>query len=235
MESAIERYGFFLEEISGQSGIDFTHERPDLDPRLNHILPQIASVGASVSVVDYNNNGWQDIYLTNSKYGTKNALYMNMGDGTFRDIAGELGIADVNNDGTGVSMGAVWGDYNNSGYEDLFIYKWGKPELYRNENGTGFTRVTDEAGLPEWINANTALWLDYDRDGQLDLFIGGYYAEHVNLWQLTTTKIMPESFEYAQNGGRKYLFRVLNASASPYHAGKGLDTDAIMALTRGEP
>jgi hypothetical protein len=61
--------------------------------------------------------------------------------------------------------------------------------------------------LPGWINANTAIWLDYDRNGLLDLFIGGYYAEHVNLWKLETTKMMPESFEYAQNGGRKYMLR----------------------------
>jgi hypothetical protein len=63
--------------------------------------------------------------------------------------------------------------------------------------------------LPGWVNANTAVWLDYDGDGKLDLFIGGYYPEDVDLWHLKTTKIMPESFEYARNGGRKYLFHNL--------------------------
>ncbi len=206
MESAIERYGFYLEEISDQIGIDFVHQRPDLDPQLDHILPQIASVGASVSIVDFNNNGLPDIYLTNSRYGTSNALYKNLGDGTFQDIADELGIGDVNIEGTGVSMGAIWGDYNNSGYEDLFLYKWGKPELFRNENGQGFTRVTDETGLPEWVNANSAVWLDYNNNGHLDLFIGGYYHEEVDFWNLTSTRIMPDSYEYATNGGRNYLF-----------------------------
>jgi hypothetical protein len=118
-----------------------------------------------------------------------------------------MGVADVNRVGTGVSMGAVWGDYDNDGYEDLFLYKWGRPELFRNDRGHRFLRVTEHAGLPSWINANTAIWLDYDRDGLLDLFIGGYYAENINLWKLTTTSIMPESFEYAQNGGRKYMLR----------------------------
>ncbi len=103
-------------------------------------------------------------------------------------------------------MGAVWGDYDNDGYEDLFLYKWGRPELFHNDGGKAFTRVTDKAGLPGWVNANTALWFDYDRDGRLDLFLGGYYPEDVNLWHLKTTRMMPESFEYAQNGGRKYLF-----------------------------
>ena len=61
------------------------------------------------------------------------------------------------------------------------------------------------------MNANTAIWFDYDRDGQLDLFMGGYYSEAIDLWHLQTTKMMPESFEYAKNGGRKYLFRNLGA------------------------
>ena len=207
MESAIQRYGFFLEEVSEEVGIQFTHQSPKLDERLEHILPQVASIGASVSVADVNSDGYHDIYLTNSRYDTKNALYKNNGDGTFTNIAPEMGIADLNKEGTGVSMGAIWGDFNNSGYEDLFLYKWGKPELFRNDDGKGFTRITAEAGLPDWINANTAVWLDYDGDGFLDLFIGGYYDESINLWELESTKIMPDSYEYATNGGRNYLFK----------------------------
>jgi hypothetical protein len=106
-------------------------------------------------------------------------------------------------------MGAVWGDYDNDGYEDLFLIKWGRPELYHNDHGHGFTRVSEQAGLPPWINANTAVWFDYDGDGLLDLFVGGYYAEDIDLWHLNTTRIMPDSFEYAKNGGRKYLFHNL--------------------------
>jgi hypothetical protein len=67
--------------------------------------------------------------------------------------------------------------------------------------------------LPAWVNANTAVWFDYDRDGRLDLFLGGYYAEDVDLWHLKNTKMMPESFEYAKNGGRKYLFHNLGDGA----------------------
>lgn len=205
IESAIARYGFFLEEVSGQAEIEFLHRRPGLDPRLEHIRPQIGSVGASVSIVDVDNDGLPDIYLTNSAFDLPNALYRNQGDGTFRDVAAELGIADLNVAGQGVSMGAVWGDYNNSGYEDLFVYRWGRPELFRNDGENGFTRVTEEAGLPEWINANTAVWLDYNGNGYLDLFIGGYFHEDVNFWELSTTRIMPDSYEYATNGGRNYL------------------------------
>ena len=84
-------------------------------------------------------------------------------------------------------MGAVWGDYDNDGYEDLFLYKWGRPELFHNDGGRHFTRVTEAATLPNWVNANTAIWFDYDGDGLLDLFIGGYYSEDIDLWNLKTT------------------------------------------------
>ena len=166
-------------------------------------------MGAAVSIVDFDRDGWPDIYVTNSAEGSKNGLYRNNHDGTFTDVAEQMGVADVNQPGTGVSMGAVWGDYDNDGYEDLFLYKWGKPELFHNDHGHGFTRVTDQAGLPAWVNANTAIWFDYDGDGKLDFFIGGYYSEKMDLWHLKNTRIMPESFEYAKNGGRKYLLRNL--------------------------
>ena len=207
--AALERHGFYLTEVSKAAGVDFVHRAPTLDPKLKGIMPQVASMGASVSIVDFDRDGWADIYVTNSAEGSKNALYRNQHDGTFKDVAGELGVADVNQPGTGVSMGAVWGDYDNDGYEDLLLIKWGRPELFHNDGGHGFTRVTEQTGLPKWINANTAVWFDYDGDGLLDLFIGGYYSEDLDLWHLASTRIMPDSFEYAKNGGRKYLFHNL--------------------------
>ena len=207
--TALARHGFYLEEVSRAAGINFVHQSPKLDPKLDPIMPEVASMGASVSIVDFDRDGWPDIYVTNSAIGSKNALYRNMHDGTFKDVADEMGIADVNQPGTGVSTGAVWGDYDNDGYEDLFLIKWGRPELFHNDQGRGFTRVTEQASLPPWINANTAIWFDYDGDGLLDLFVGGYYSEDIDLWHLTTTRIMPDSFEYAKNGGRKYLFHNL--------------------------
>jgi hypothetical protein len=208
-QSVLARYGFHLEEVAKPSGIDFQHQAPRLDAKLDHIMPQVASMGAAISVVDFDRDGWQDLYVTNSGEGSLNCLYRNQADGTFKDVAAEMNVADVNQPGTGVSMGAVWGDYDNDGYEDLFLYKWGRPELFHNDAGRGFTRATDGAGLPAWVNANTAIWFDYDRDGRLDIFLGGYYPESVDLWHLQTTRMMPESFEYARNGGRKYLFHNL--------------------------
>lgn len=208
-ERALEHYGFTMTESSKAAGISFSHKAPTLDRKLGHIMEQVASMGAAVSVVDFDRDGYDDLYVINSGEGSSNALFRNEKDGAFSDVADKLGIADVNRTGTGVSMGAVWGDYDNDGFEDLLLYKWGKPELFHNDGGKHFTRVTEQAGLPPWVNANTAVWFDYDRDGKLDLFLGGYYSEKVDLWHLSDTKMMPESFEYAQNGGRKYLFHNL--------------------------
>jgi hypothetical protein len=224
-QAALSRYGFHLEEVAKASGIDFHHQAPTLDHKLDHIMPQVASMGAAVSIVDFDRDGWADIYVTNSGEGSLNCLYRNLGDGTFKDVAGEMKLADVNQPGTGVSMGAVWGDYDNDGYEDLFLYKWGRPELFHNDAGRGFTRATEQAGLPSWANANTAIWFDYDRDGRLDLFLGGYYSEAVDLWHLQTTEMMPESFEYARNGGRKFLFHNLGGGRfEEVSSGLGIDT-----------
>ena len=224
-KTALARYGFYLEEVAQASGVNFVHQAPTLDRQLDHIMPQVASMGAAVSVVDFDRDGWADLYVTNSGEGSKNCLYRNMADGSFKDVATEMGLADVNQAGTGVSMGAVWGDYDNDGYEDLFLYKWGRPELFHNDGGKGFTRVTEKVDLPSWLNANTAIWFDYDNDGLLDLFVGGYYAEDVDLWHLKTTRMMPESFEYAKNGGRKYLFHNLgHGSFAEVSAQLGIDS-----------
>ena len=223
--TALARYGFRFQESAKAAGIDFVHTAATFDPKLQHIMPQVASMGAAVSIVDFDRDGWPDIYVTNSGEGSHNALYRNLGNGTFRDVAAEVGLADVNQPGTGVSTGAVWGDYDNDGYEDVLIYKWGKPELFHNDGGKHFTRVTEQAGLPQWVNANTAVWFDYDHDGKLDLFLAGYYPEDVDLWHLKNTKMMPESFEYARNGGRKYLFHNLGGGRFEEVSGRmGIDS-----------
>jgi hypothetical protein len=199
------RFGFQLAESAKRRGVDFVHEAPTFDSKLEHIMPQVASTGASVAVADFDKDGWQDFYVTNSREGSLNRLYRNKGDGTFEDVAPSVGLADVNQRDTGVSMGAVWGDYDNDGFDDLFLYRYGQPQLFHNEGGKRF--VAAGSGFPRWVNANAATWLDFDRDGRLDLFLAGYWPDDIDLWKLETTRIMPESFEYANNGGRKYLLR----------------------------
>lgn len=204
-ELSLKKFGFYLEPDNKNTDINFKHSSPDLDAKLKNIAPQIASMGASVSVVDFDNDGWNDIYFTDSKTGSQNALFRNLHNGKFENVANEMGVADLNEKGEGSSMGAVWADYDNDGYKDLFLYRWGKPELFHNIGGKKFENVTAGSGLPRWVNSNCAIWFDFNNDGLLDLFIGGYFSEKYDLQNLSTTKIMPESFRYANNGGRNYL------------------------------
>ncbi len=205
--------GFRFQEISARAGVEFVHHPPELDPKLSHIEPYIAMMGASVAAVDANDDGWVDLYFTNSRFGHPNAFYLNQGDGTFREIAGEVGLAELNRRGEGVSMGSVWADYDNDGDTDALVYRWGRLALMENrlsETGTlAFEDVTGEAGLDRWMNSNCAVWFDYDRDGRLDLYVCGYYREDLTLWDLETTSVLPESWEYAMNGGENRLFRNL--------------------------
>ncbi len=192
-------------EVAQQSGIDFVHQGPTLDPKVAHIAPHIAALGACVSVVDVNNDNWPDLYFTTSRFGAANALYLNQRDGTFRDVAAEAGVASLNRPGEGVSMGAVWGDYDNDGLEDLLVYKWGYLQLFHNLGNLKFADVTAQSGLRRWINSNGAVWLDFDRDGLLDLYVTGYFRSDIDFWHLRTTRIMQESWEFASNGGKNLL------------------------------
>src|SRR5882762_6175251 len=81
-----------LSEVAHASGIDFVHQSPTLDPKVNHIAAHIAALGACVSVADVNNDGWPDLYFTSSRFGAANALYLNQKDGTFRDVSAEAGV-----------------------------------------------------------------------------------------------------------------------------------------------
>jgi len=204
-----EHPGFALEDVTARAGIAFVHHRPVLDHKIDNIAPHVAALGASVSVADVNGDGLPDLYFTNSRFGEPNALYINNGDGTFREAAREAGLADLNTPDKGVSMGAVWGDFDNDGLEDLLVYRYGKLSLFKNLGGLRFRDVTVEAGLDQWINSNGAIWFDYDRDGLLDLYVTAYFRSDVNLYDLTSTKIMHDSFEFANNGGKNRLFHNL--------------------------
>ena len=100
---ALARYGFRLDEVSKRIGVDTVHQAPTFDHQFEHIMPQVAAMGAAVAVADFDRDGWQDFYVTNSGEGSRNHLYRNLGDGSFRDVAGEMGVADVNQAGTGAS------------------------------------------------------------------------------------------------------------------------------------
>ena len=203
------RPGFMLHDETAAAGIHFVHHRPTFDPKIANVEPHVAALGASVAVTDFDGDGWPDLYFTNSRFGEPNALYRNRGDGTFDEVAASAGLADLNRPGDGVSMGSVWGDFDNDGREDVLVYRYGRLALFHNVDGHHFEEVTEKAGLRRWVNSNGAVWLDYDRDGLLDLYVTAYFRDDVDLWHLTTTRIMHDSFEFATNGGRNLLFHNL--------------------------
>jgi hypothetical protein len=136
----------------------------------------VETMGCGIAFLDYDNDGWLDIFMLSgtrmhgAPAGTTNRLYKNNRDGTFRDITEQAGLTL-----TGWAFGVTVGDYNNDGYEDLFVTYWGQNVLYRNNGDGTFTDVTREAGLanaPRWSTGCT--WIDYDRDGRLDLFVSHY-------------------------------------------------------------
>ncbi len=159
----------FEEVPPSASGITWMHENAMSDERY---LPE--TLGPGCAFLDYDNDGWMDIYLVNSgpcdfykpKKPLKNALYKNNRDGTFTDVTDKAGVP-----GGTFSMGVAVGDYNNDGQLDLFITSYGRCILYRNNGDGTFTNVTDRAGLaaPGWTTS--AVWFDYDNDGFLDLFV----------------------------------------------------------------
>lgn len=147
---------------------------------VKHKRSIIETKGSGVAFFDFDNDGWIDIYLTNGNrldaqwsrgQAPTSHLYKNNRDGTFTDVTANSGLAR-----TGWQTGVCVGDYNNDGWDDLFCCFWGQNILFRNNGNGTFTDVTREAGLHQdhvrWGAGCT--FLDYDRDGHLDLFVCNY-------------------------------------------------------------
>ena len=153
---------------------------PNVWGGVNHKNYIIEAKGSGIAFFDYDMDGWLDVFLTNGMrleetYTPENAptthLFKNNRDGTFTDVTAKAGIAS-----TGWTVGVCVGDYDNDGWDDLFCTTWGHNVLWHNNGDGTFTDVTKKAGLyDERVRWNSGCcWLDYDRDGHLDLFVGNY-------------------------------------------------------------
>lgn len=159
----------FEQILPSASGISWAHVA-GLSPEM--YLPE--TVGAGCGFIDYDNDGWMDIYLVNSgpcdfyrpAKPLRNALYHNNRDGTFTDVTEKAGVP-----GNAYGMGVAVGDYDGDGLPDLYVTQYAKNILYHNNGDGTFTDVTSRAGLsdPGW--GTSAVWFDYDNDGRLDLFV----------------------------------------------------------------
>lgn len=130
----------------------------------------IETTGSGVAFIDYDNDGYLDIFVLSGDGGT-NRMYHNDRNGRFTDVTAELGLTS-----SGWAEGVCAGDYDNDGYTDLFVTYWGQNRLYRNLNGKRFEDVTAKAHLTQdRVRYNTGCaFLDYDGDGHLDLFVANY-------------------------------------------------------------
>lgn len=167
-------------DVATQAGLSF----PVIYGGLKRKSYIIETVGCGVAFLDFDNDGWLDIFVL---CGTRmdapvpdssNRLYKNNRDGTFTDVTEKAGLIR-----SGWASGVTVGDYNNDGFEDIFITYYGQNVLYRNNGDGTFTDVTQHAGLlyegnPRWGSGCT--FLDYDRDGHLDLFVSNYVDLHLD-------------------------------------------------------
>jgi hypothetical protein len=194
----------WFRDITHEAGIDHKHTNRTFDNPYAKIMAGYTALGASVAVADFDGDGYDDMFLTDSAQNGKNRLYHNNHNLTFTDIAEQAGVAD-GNDSANVSAAALWLDFNNDGRPDLFVVRFGHSQLFQNLGNGKFKDVTKQAGLDRYMNAITAIAFDYDHDGNVDLFVGGYF-QPVNLFKPDTPRFFPESFETANNGGGVVLF-----------------------------
>ncbi len=166
--------GITFVDVAASSKITFKHDNAASTQRY-----LIETMGSGAAWIDYDNDGYLDLYLVNSAatnaytpaHSLRSALYHSNGDGTFTDVTEQARVGAVGLFGMGVAVG----DYDNDGFEDLYVVGYGRSILYHNNGDGTFTDVTERAGvanLGKW--GSSAAWFDYDHDGKLDLIVANY-------------------------------------------------------------
>jgi len=197
-----------FEEVGERAGARTTHQGRKFIGKHAEVLRMFTTGGTAAAVGDFNNDGLADLFVTDAGEGRPNHLLVNQGDFRFEEKAEELGV-DGGNEPETIVTDALWLDYDNDGFQDLLVARFGTPILYHNEQGRGFRDVTKGSGLDEHASSIAAIALDYDNDGRLDILLGHYFAA-VNLFQLESTKVLPTNLDDAVNGGGLSLWRNVN-------------------------
>jgi hypothetical protein len=194
---AVSRIRF--EDITSTTGINIRHHTRTYHGKNADVLRMFTAGGAAVAVGDYDNDGYEDLFITDSENGKPNHLFHNNHDGTFTDVAQEAGVAG-GNDASNIVSDAIWFDYDNDGLLDLLVARFGTPILYHNEGHGKFRDVTASSGLNKFGNTIAVIAFDYDNDGYLDLLFGNYF-QPVNLQDLKDPHVLPNNLDAATNGG----------------------------------
>jgi hypothetical protein len=209
--------GLSFTDISREAGISFRYNFGDYT--YENILE---SSGSGVTILDYNGDGWMDLYMLNGTYlegisdakgiifkNTPNHLYHNNGDGTFTEVAKEAGVDDRH---WSMAAGAI--DYDGDGDVDMYLLNYGPNVFYRNNGDGTFTDIAEDLGLtgPETLNGfkkwsvGVAFW-DYNMDTRVDMMVGNFLAFDPDYVSPTTPDMMPHPSEYR---GRKCTTRIRN-------------------------
>lgn len=191
-----------LVDVTREAGITFAYNTGDSD-----ITNIIESNAGGCAFLDYDGDGDLDVYFVNGAYiegfsgvqgrrykaKLSNALYRNNGDGSFSDVTAQAGVGD-----RGMGMGVSVADYDNDGHPDLFVTNYGRNVLYHNNGSGRFTDVTRQAGLASdsTLSSTGSTWLDYDRDGYLDLYVGHYVAYDPNYQYYYAAQRFPGPLAY---------------------------------------
>ncbi len=208
----------WFREVSEAAGVARPHHERRFHNPYARIMEGYTALGAAAAVADYDGDGLDDLFVTDSAEDGRNHLYRNLGGFRFEDVAEAAGVARGNDAGDACAD-ALWFDYDGDGDPDLFVVRFGQSLLYRNDGDGTFTGVTAAAGLSRYANSITAIAFDYDLDGDLDLFVGDYFRP-VDVFDPDTPRFFPESFESAENGGGVTLWQ---------NRGDGTFVDATVA------
>jgi len=195
------------EDVTEKSGINFRHSFGE--QKLSSILE---ATGSGCAWIDYNNDGLLDLYVVSGRHidgltdhskpdglDATNHLYRNNGDGTFTDVTAQAGVG-----GKGFGMGVTVGDYDNDGYEDIYVTNYNSSILYHNNGDGTFTDVTAKAGVDNPNFGVGAAFIDYDRDGKLDLFVGNYLKYDPKYHEYYSAEAFPGPLDYAGSASRLF-------------------------------
>jgi len=196
-----------FEDIAATAGVRVRHHTRQFKGATGDVLHMFTSGGAAASAGDFDNDGFDDLFVTNSNEGTTSYLYRNNGNLTFTNVAEKLGVGG-GNDAKSIVADSVWFDYDNDGWRDLLVVRFGTPILYHNERAAAFRDVSASSGLTTFGNTIAAMAFDYDNDGRLDLLFGNYFKP-LNLLDLPDPHVLPNDLDNAVNGGGVTLWHSL--------------------------